>query len=113
MSNTKIIIPVISLVNTSFTTPFNTPVSTPVSTPVNIHIVETTIIKTPIKKTKKVSFSGVKTYETYSEYEYDRTPSIKPICPNEIYELKLELNELKREMEIHPESKQNTRFYPV
>ena len=55
-------------------------------------------------------------HETWHKAEYERggVESIaKALTPEIATQIKRELNEVKREMEIHEESRQYTQFYPV
>lgn len=64
---------------------------------------------------KKVGFSSkIVLYDVWNGEDYDRHPEIatcNQITPQLAQQIKEELNELKREMEIHEESKCFTHFY--
>lgn len=56
----------------------------------------------------------VRVYETYSKRDYDRrTESTIPITPVMAMLIRRELDILKTEMEIHNDSRQNTRFHLI
>lgn len=63
----------------------------------------------------KVKFSSkIILYETYDELEYDRHPDISTcnqLTPQLAQMIKAELNELKREMEVHEDSRCYTQFF--
>ncbi|CCE66333.1 hypothetical protein TPHA_0P01760 [Tetrapisispora phaffii CBS 4417] len=68
-----------------------------------------------VRPNSRLKFSNqIILYETYGEHEYDRTPDISAcnqLTPQLAQMIKIELNELKSEMEIHEDSKCYTHFY--
>jgi len=71
--------------------------------------------KAPNSNTKKVGFSSkIVLYDAWNEDDYDRHPDVatcNQLTPMIAQQIKEELNELKREMEIHEDSECYTHFY--
>lgn len=68
------------------------------------------------KKSKKLVIfcEDVNVCQTYSREEYERKGEfMKSLTPSSAALIKFELNEFKREMPVHEESRKNTQFYPI
>ena len=66
------------------------------------------------KKRKTVSFAEtVEVFDTYSAQEYDRKGEYlaQSLTPQIAFKIRKELNEFKREMKVHPDSRKFTHFY--
>lgn len=66
------------------------------------------------KKRKTVSFAEtVQVFDTYSAQEYDRKGEYlaQSLTPQIAFKIRKELNEFKREMKVHPDSRKFTHFY--